>query len=156
MNTVKKIPAGFHAITPYLNIKNAPGAIEFYQRAFGAKEIGRISLPDGTIAHAELEIEGNKIMLAEEFPDWKNTSPTTLGGTSFGIALYVADADAAYQRAIAAGAQVNRPLEDQFYGDRSGSVIDPFGHRWYIQTHIEDVSFAEMQKRCDAMFTARI
>jgi len=154
MSTVKPTPEGFHAVTPYLAVKDAKAAIQFYQQAFGAKEIGRIAMPGGAVGHAELQIGDSRIMLAEEMPDWGNKSPTTLGGSPVGIALYVADVDATYQRALDAGAKVLEPVKDQFYGDRSGSLLDPFGHKWHILTHIEDLSFEEMQTRCDAMFSA--
>jgi len=153
MNTVKKIPDGFHAITPYLSVKDAIAAIRFYQQVFGAKEIGRISMPDGSVGHAELRVGDSTIMLAEEMPAWGNKSPATLGGSPVGIALYVVDVDAVFQRALNAGSVVVEQVKDQFYGDRSGTLTDPFGHKWHILTHIEDVSFPEMQKRCDAMFT---
>ena len=154
MSTVKPTPEGFHAITPYLAVKDAKAAIRFYQQAFGAKEVGRISMPGGAVGHAELQIGDSRIMLAEEMPDWGNKSPTTLGGSPVGIALYVADVDATYQRALDAGAKAIEAVKDQFYGDRSGSLLDPFGHKWHILTHIEDLSFEEMQTRCDAMFSA--
>jgi PhnB protein len=155
MSAVKPIPKGFHAITPYLAVKDAKAAIEFYQHVFGAKEIGRISIPGDTVGHAELRIGDSTLMLAEEMPEWGNKSPTTLGGSPVGIALYVTDVDATYQRAIDAGAKVLEPVKDQFHGDRSGSLLDPFGHKWHVMTHIEDVPFDEMQKRCDAMFAAK-
>ena len=154
MSAVKPIPEGFHAVTPYLAVKDAKAAIRFYQQAFGAKEVGRISMPGGAVGHAELQIGDSRIMLAEEMPDWGNKSPTTLGGSPVGIALYVADVDATYQRALDAGAKAIEAVKDQFYGDRSGSLLDPFGHKWHILTHIEDLSFEEMQTRCDAMFSA--
>ncbi len=154
MNIVKKIPDGFHSITPYLTVKDGSAAILYYQKAFGAKEIGRISMPDGTVGHAELQIGDSRLMLAEEMPAWGNKSPATLGGSPVGIALYVSDVDTVFQRALDAGATVVEPLKDQFYGDRSGTLTDPFGHKWHILTHIEDVTFAEMQKRMDAMFAA--
>lgn len=152
MNNIKKIPDGFNSITPYLSVKNAVSAIKFYEQAFGAKTIGRISMPDGTVGHAELQVGDSKLMLAEEMPAWGNKSPATLGGSPVGIALYVSDVDTVFQRALDVGAVVVEPLKDQFYGDRSGTLTDPFGHKWHILTHIEDVTFAEMQKRCDAMF----
>ena len=155
MSTGKPMPEGFHAITPYLSVKDGKAAIQFYQQVFGAVEVGRILMPGGTVGHAELQIGDAKIMLAQEMPEWGNKSPTTLGGTPVGIALYVADVDTTYQRALAAGATVLEPVKDQFYGDRSGSLLDPFGHKWHIMTHIEDVAFDEMQKRCDAMFAAK-
>ncbi|HAF45678.1 MAG TPA: glyoxalase [Gallionellaceae bacterium] len=152
MSTVNKIPAGFHSITPYLSVKDAVSAIKFYQHAFGAKLVGQISMPDGAVGHAELQIGDSKFMLAEEMPAWGNKSPASLGGSPVGIALYVNDADAVFTRALAAGAVVVEQVKDQFYGDRSGTLTDPFGHKWHILTHIEDVTFPEMQKRCDAMF----
>jgi PhnB protein len=155
MSKVKTTPDGFHSITPYLSVRDAVSAIKFYQQAFGAKTIGRISMPDGTVGHAELQIGDSKFMLAEEMPAWGNKSPASLGGSPVGIALYVDEADTVFNRALAAGATVIEPMKDQFYGDRSGSLSDPFGHKWHILTHIEDVSFAEMQKRCDAMFAAQ-
>jgi PhnB protein len=154
MSTVKTIPAGFHSITPYLSVKDAVSAIKFYQQAFGAKLVGQISMPDGAVGHAELLIGDSKFMLAEEMPAWGNKSPATLGGSPVGIALYVDDADAVFACAVSAGATVIEPMKDQFYGDRSGTLSDPFGHKWHVLTHIEDVSFAEMQKRSDAMFAA--
>lgn len=156
MSTVKKIPDGFHAITPYLSVKDAIAAILFYQQVFGAKEIGRISMPDGSVGHAELRVGDSTIMLAEEMPAWGNKSPATLGGSPVGIALYVNDVDTVFQKALDAGAVVVEEVKDQFYGDRSGTLTDPFGHKWHILTHIEDVSFSEMQKRSDAMFAAQI
>jgi PhnB protein len=155
MSTVKPRPEGFHAITPYLSVKDAKAAIAFYEGVFGASEVGRILMPGGTVGHAELQIGDARLMLAEEMPEWGNKSPTTLGGSPVGIALYVADVDATYQRAIDAGATVVEPVKDQFYGDRAGSLLDPFGHKWHLMTHIEDVTFDEMQKRCDAMFAAK-
>ncbi|HET6243738.1 MAG: VOC family protein [Bacteroidetes bacterium] len=148
------IPEGYHSVTPYLNIKGAEQAIEFYKKAFGAKEIGRISMGDGKIGHAEIEIGNSRIMLAEEFPDWGNKGPETLGGSPVALCIYVEDVDKVFKQAIEAGAKIdnNMDVKDQFYGDRSGSLIDPFGHKWTIATHIEDVSFEEMQKRSDAMF----
>lgn len=155
MSTVKKIPDGYHSITPYLSVVDAVSAIKFYQQAFGAKVIGRISMPDGKVGHAELQVGDSKLMLAEEMPAWGNKSPVTLGGSPVGIALYVNDVDAVFQKALDAGAAVIEPVKDQFYGDRSGTLTDPYGHKWHILTHIEDVSFAEMQKRSDALFAAK-
>jgi PhnB protein len=152
MSRVKKIPAGFHAITPYLSVVDAVSAISFYQQVFDAKEIGRIIMPDGSVGHAELQIGDSKLMLAEEMPAWGNKSPATLGGSPVGIALYVDDVDAVFRRALDAGAKEVEAVKDQFYGDRSGTLTDPFGHKWHILTHFEDVGFSEMQKRTDAMF----
>lgn len=152
MSTVKFIPEGFHAVTPYLTVKDAAAAIKWYQHVFGAKEVGRISMPGGVIGHAELQIGDSRIMLADEMPQWSNKSPVTLGGSSVGIALYVADADTVFQRALDAGANVIEPMKDQIWGDRAGTLQDTFGHKWHILTHTEDMSFAEIQRRFDAMF----
>ena len=151
---VQPIPKGFSAITPYISVKDAQKAIEFYKKAFGAKEVGRIVMPDGTIGHAELEIGDSKILIANESPQWGNVSPESLGGSPVCLCLYVDDVDAVFANAIKEGAKVRGEMEvtNQFYGDRSGSLVDPFGHIWTIMTHIEDVSFEEMQKRTVAMF----
>lgn len=151
---IKPIPAGYHTLTPYINIKGAVEAIEFYKKAFGAKEIGRITMAGGTIAHAEIQIGDSKIMLADESEQWGNKSPQALGGSPVCLCLYVEDVDAVFAQALAAGATVTGEMEvkDQFYGDRSGSLTDPFGHKWTIMTHKEDVSFEEMQERANAMF----
>jgi len=151
---VQPIPKGFSAITPYISVKDAQKAIEFYKKAFGAKEVGRITMPDGTIGHAELEIGDSKILIANESPQWGNVSPESLGGSPVCLCLYVDDVDAVFANAIKEGAKVQGEMEvtNQFYGDRAGSLIDPFGHIWTIMTHIEDVSFEEMQKRTVAMF----
>ncbi len=151
---IKPIPAGYHTLTPYINIKGAVEAIEFYKKAFGAKEIGRITMAGGTIAHAEIQIGDSKIMLAEESEQWGNKSPQALGGSPVCLCLYVEDVDVVFAQALAAGATVTGEMEvkDQFYGDRSGSLTDPFGHKWTIMTHKEDVSFEEMQERANAMF----
>jgi PhnB protein len=150
---VKAIPTGFHSITPYLTIRGAGEAIEFYKRAFGAKERYRLPGPDGkTIGHAELLIGNSIVMLADEFPECGNVSPSSLKGTTVGFALYVEDVDSQVQRAIDAGAKLERPIEDMFYGDRSGTVIDPYGHKWNIMTHKEDVSDADIQVRLQKMY----
>jgi PhnB protein len=153
---VQAIPEGYHTQTPYINVKGAAEAIEFYKKAFGAKEVGRILMPDGSIGHAEIEIGDSKIMLAEENALWGNLSPQTLGGSPVCLCLYVEDVDAVFAGALQAGATVTGDMEvkDQFYGDRTGSLTDPFGHKWSIMTHIEDVSFEEMQERMNAMFSA--
>lgn len=151
---VNAIPKGYSTLTPYVSVKNADKAIEFYKKAFGAKEVGRIMMPDGSVGHAELEFGDSKFMIAEENVQWGNTSPQTLGGSPVSLCLYVDDVDAVFDKAIKEGATVTREMEvkDQFYGDRAGSLTDPFGHLWSIMTHIEDVSFEEMQKRSDEMF----
>lgn len=149
----KSTPKGFHTLTPYINIKGADKAIEFYKKVFGAKEIGRISMPDNSVGHAELQIGDSKIMLAESNPKWNNKNPNDFGGSPVCLCIYVEDVDAVFARALAEGATVTdcMDVEDQFYGDRTGSVTDPFGHKWTIMTHKEDVSYPEMQKRADAM-----
>ncbi|MCI0536799.1 MAG: VOC family protein [Verrucomicrobiales bacterium] len=144
---VKAIPDGYHAITPYLHLRRAAEAIEFYKKAFGAKECVRMPGPNGQIMHAELQIGDSMIMLADESPEMGARGPETIGGTSFTIALYVENVDAVYAQAIHAGAKQMRPLENQFYGDRAGSVLDPFGHQWHIATHVEDVPPEEMERR---------
>ena len=145
---VKPIPEGFHALTPYLIVRGCAEAIEFYQRAFGAKEHYRFPGPDGKkIAHAELKIGDSIFMMADEAPHFNSLSPHTLKGTPVGFVIYVKDADKAFHRAVNAGATVKQPLEDKFYGERAGTVEDPFGHNWTLMTHIEDVSMREMQKR---------
>jgi PhnB protein len=149
-NPVKPIPEGYHSATPYLIVKDAARAIEFYKRAFGATELLRMAAPGGKIGHAEIKIGDSPIMLADEVPDMGALSPESLGGTPVSILLYVEDVDAVFNQAIAAGAKIQRPVKDQFYGDRTGGVTDPFGHVWYVATHKEDVSPEEMRKRAAA------
>ena len=148
---VKPVPDGYHTVTPYLIVKDAARALDFYQKAFGARELMRFPGPGGKIGHAEIKIGDSPIMLADEHPDMGAVSPQSLGGTPVGIALYVEDVDALTNRAVAAGATVVRPVADQFYGDRSATVLDPFGHKWTIATHKEDVSPEEMQRRMQAL-----
>jgi len=144
---VKPIPDGFHTLTPYLTVKGGAKAIDFYKRAFGAKELVRMAGPDGqTLGHAEVSIGDSILMLSDEFPGF-GKSPQTLGGTPVSLLLYVEDVDAAFKRAVEAGATVQQPVENKFYGERTGCVLDPFGHLWTLMTHIEDVSPAEMKKR---------
>ncbi|MEP6921031.1 MAG: VOC family protein [bacterium] len=150
MSNVKPVPDGYHSVTPYLIIKGAADAIEFYKKAFGATELLRMPHPDGKIGHAEIKIGDSPVMLADEFPEMGHKSPTTLGGSPVSLMIYVDDVDAVFNRAIAEGASSERPLETKFYGDRSGSLKDPFGHSWHIATHVEDVSEEEMQKRAAA------
>jgi len=148
--SVKPIPEGYHAVTPYLIVKDGARAIEFYKMAFGAREIFRMPGPQGRIGHAELQIGDSRIMLADESPEIGARSPQSIGGTPVTIYLYVEDVDAVAQRAIDAGATLMRPVEDRFYGDRNGSVADPFGHMWWISTHTEDVAPKEMERRMAA------
>jgi PhnB protein len=147
---VKPIPEGYHSVTPYLIIKNAADAIEFYKKAFGATELFRIDQPDGKIGHAEIKIGDSPIMLSDEFPAMGHRGPQSLGGSPVSIMLYVEDVDTVVKRATTAGAKLDRPVEDKFYGDRAGSLTDPFGHIWHIGTHKEDVSPEEMEKRAAA------
>ena len=149
MNTkVKPIPEGFHTLTPYLMVKGAAQAIDFYKRAFGATERLRMAGPDGkSIAHAEITIGNSIVMLADECPERGMSSPQTLKGTPVAFALYVEDSDAAFKRAVGTGATVLLPIADQFYGDRSGTVQDPFGHKWTLSTHKEDLSPQELNSR---------
>ncbi len=148
---VKPVPEGYHTVTPYLIVSGGAKAIDFYKRALGAKERMRLEGPDGKIGHAEIEIGDSVIMLADEFPEMGAKSPQSIGGTPVGICLYVENVDARFQQAVSAGAKIERPLQDQFYGDRSGTVIDPFGHKWTIATHIEDVPHDEINRRMAAM-----
>jgi uncharacterized glyoxalase superfamily protein PhnB len=143
-NSVKPIPAGMHSITPYLVTKDAPAAIEFYQRAFGAEELARIPMQDGRLLHASIKIGDSVLMLAEEFPEWGGKGPKTLGGTPVSIHLYVEDVDVAWARAVEAGCAVLMPLADAFWGDRFGMLLDPFGHHWSLAMCIRDMSTEEM------------
>jgi PhnB protein len=150
--SVNFIPAGYHTITPYLIVKGAAAAIDFYKWIFDAVEIMRMPGPDGAIMHAELRIGDSKIMLGEESPI--HPGPQTLGGSPVGLCVYFPDVDARFSAAVAAGATVVREVKDQFYGDRTGAVTDPFGHNWTLSTHIEDVSDEEMGRRFEAMMKA--
>lgn len=144
------IPEGYHSLTPYLIVRGAATAIDFYVRAFGATELMRMPMPDGRIGHAELRIGDSQVMLADEMPEMKIVGPQSLGGTSVGLALYVEDCDRVFKQAITAGGTVDHELKDQFYGDRSGTLVDPFGHKWTVSTHVEDVSPEEMKRRMAA------
>ena len=150
---VKPIPEGYHSITPHLTVRGAARAIDFYRRAFGAEEIGRMHGPDGkTVMHAELKIGNSRLFLCDEVPEMECRGPETLGGTASGIYLYVRDVDETFRKAVEAGATVKRPLEDMFWGDRTGSVVDPFGHSWDLATHREDVPPEEMKRRGEEFF----
>ena len=149
-SNVKPIPEGYHSVTPYLIVKGAAKAIEFYKQAYGATERTRMAQPDGRIGHAEIQIGDSCVMLADEFPERGIVGPETLGNTPAMIHLYVEDVDAVAQKALAAGAKEIRPVQDQFYGDRSGMFADPFGHKWNISTHKEDLSAEEIGKRAVA------
>jgi PhnB protein len=144
---VEPIPAGYHSVTPYLMVRDAARAMAFYRDAFGATEVMRFAGPDGRIAHAEVKIGDSHVMLADELPDQGFVGPQTLGGAGVSLMLYVNDVEATFAKALAAGATVRRPVADQFYGDRMGTLVDPYGHVWSIGTHREDVSVEEMQRR---------
>jgi PhnB protein len=147
---VKPIPEGYHTATPYLIIRDAADAIEFYKRAFGAIELFRFPAPEGKIGHAEIKIGDSPIMLADEYPDMGYKGPKALGGSPVSLMLYFEDVDTVFNQAVQAGATVKEAVTDKFYGDRSGSLIDPFGHVWHISTHMEDMSTEEMEKRAKA------
>jgi PhnB protein len=149
---VQNPPQGYHTLTPYMTVRNARAAIDFYKKAFGAEKVLKLDMADGTIAHAEIRIGDSVVMLSEENEAWGTKSPLSLGGSPMFLMAYVADVDAAFRRAIDAGATEVRPVADQFYGDRSGTLKDPYGHQWTLSTHIEDVSEAEAQKRMEAEF----
>jgi PhnB protein len=144
------IPAGYPRVTPYLIVDGAGAAIEFYRSIFGATERMRMPAPDDKVGHAELEIGQSVIMLADEFPDMGARGPRAVGGTPVTLHVYVEDVDRVFDQAVAAGAKALRPVEDRFYGDRSGQFEDPFGHRWDVATHVEDVPPDEMAKRAAA------
>jgi PhnB protein len=150
----KPIPEGYHSVTPYLAIDGASEAIEFYKRAFGAKERGRMDAPGGKIGHAELEIGDSVVMLSDALPQFATRAPTELGGTTASVFMYVEDVDAVVKQAVDAGAKVEIEVQDQFWGDRFGAVIDPFGHMWSIATHVEDVPAEEMAERAKAAMAA--
>ncbi len=147
--SAKPIPDGSHTITSYITVRGGESAIAFYKEAFGAELILKLTMPDGSIAHAEMKIGDSAFMFGDENPDWGNKCPLTLGGSPSGLMIYVPDCDAAFERALAAGATVDRPVMDQFYGDRSGTVIDPSGHKWTLGTHKKDMTEAEMQSAMD-------
>ena len=147
---VKPIPEGYHTATPYLIVRDAAGALEFYKKAFGATELFRMAGPGGKVMHAEIQIGDSRLMLADEFPEMGYRGPQALGGSPVGICLYVEDVDALAARATAAGAKVRRPVQDQFYGDRSGTFEDPYGHVWTLATHIEDLTPEQIHERAAA------
>lgn len=148
---VKPIPDGYHSLTPYLILDDATRAIEFYKRAFGATELFRMDAPGGKIGHAELLIGDSRLMLADEHPQMGAHSPKTVGGSPVQLMLYVENVDQVFKQAVAAGAKEMRPVKDQFYGDRSGNLTDPFGHMWTVATHKEDVPPEELARRAKAM-----
>jgi PhnB protein len=146
---VKPIPDGYHTATPCLIVKGAAEAVEFYKKAFGAVETMRCDMPGGKVGHVEFQIGDSRIMMADEFPEWGCLGPQSVGGSPVSICLYVEDVDVRFAQAIAAGATAVMPVKDQFYGDRSGKLTDPFGHVWTIATHIEDVSIEEIHRRME-------
>ena len=146
---VKPIPDGYHTLTPFLTVRDAARAIEFYKQAFGAKERGVMKGPDGKVMHAELMIGDSIIMLADEWPEFGALSPPSVGGSPMGLHIYLDGVDAAFDRAVKAGAQVEMPVMDQFWGDRYGKLKDPFGHKWSIGTHVKDMSNDEMKHAMD-------
>jgi PhnB protein len=147
----KAIPDGYHSLTPYLALRDAAKAIEFYKAALGATELYRLPMPGGKIAHAELQIGDSRLMLSDEMPDWGNKSAKEYGGSPVGLCIYTENVDALAERFVKAGGKVVRPLENQFYGDRSGQFEDPEGYKWTLMQHIEDVSPEEMQRRMAKM-----
>jgi PhnB protein len=151
---VKPIPEGYHTATPYLAVDDAAEALEYYKKAFDAKERGRMEAPDGKIGHAEIQIGDSLVMLSDPFPQASTRTPKELGGTTASVFLYVEDVDAFVQRAVDAGATVSMEVADQFWGDRFGTITDPFGHSWSVATHIEDVPPEEMAERAKAAMAA--
>ena len=149
------IPEGYHTVTPYLIVSDAAAAIEFYKNAFGATATVCMAEPGGKVGHAEIKIGDSHLMLADECPEMDARSPQAIGGTPVGLMLYLQDCDSVVAKAVSLGAKVVKPVQDQFYGDRSGTILDPFGHKWTIATHKEDVSPEEMQKRAAAMFAKK-
>jgi len=149
--TIKAVPEGYHTLTPHMTVRDAARAIEFYKQAFGAVERGVMKGPDGKIMHAELRIGDSICMLADEFPEYGSLSPLSTGGSGMGLHIYVEDVDSAFDRAIKAGASVEMPLSDMFWGDRYGKLADPFGHKWSIATHKADLSMEEMAEGMKAM-----
>jgi PhnB protein len=147
--SVKPIPEGYHTLTPFLTVRNAERAIEFYKQAFGAQERGVAKGPDGKVMHAEVKIGDSVIMLSDEFPEFGSLSPQSVGGSPMGLHIYIENVDAAFDRAVKAGAQVEMPVADQFWGDRYGKLKDPFGHKWSIATHVKDMSADEMKRSMD-------
>jgi PhnB protein len=154
MFMAKPIPDGYHSVTPYLIINGAADALEYYKKAFGATELFRMPAPEGKIGHAEIKIGDSPIMLADEFPEMGYKSPKSLGGSPVSIMIYVDDVDTVFKQAVDAGGKEQRPIKDQFYGDRSGTLEDPFGHVWHVATHKEDISPEEMERRAKAASAA--
>jgi PhnB protein len=149
----KPVPEGYHTVTPYLTVRDAARAIEFYKKAFGAKEKGVMKGPDGKVMHAELVIGDSIIMLADEFPQFGSLSPQSVGGSASGLHIYLEDVDSAFDRAVEAGAKVEMPVADMFWGDRYGKLSDPFGHKWSIGTHKADLSNEEIERAQEEFMT---
>ena len=147
--SVKPIPEGYHTLTPFLTVRDAARAIEFYKQAFGATERGVAKGPDGKVMHAEIKIGDSIIMMSDEFPEFGSLSPESVGNTSMGLHIYVEDVDASFDRAVKAGAKVEMPVMDQFWGDRYGRLKDPFGHKWSLATHKKDMSANKMKRAMD-------
>ncbi len=152
----RAIPAGHRTVEPYLAVQGGVKALEFYKKAFGATEVERLLMPDGRLGHAAIRLGDCLILLCDEFPEFGGKAPTTLGGSPVSIHLYVENVDAFFKRALAAGAKERKPVEDQFYGDRSGQLEDPFGHLWWVATHKEDVPHDELVKRMESMAAAKV
>ena len=150
--SVKPIPDGYHSVTPYLSIRGAAEAIEFYKQALGANELFRLVMPSGDIGHAEIMIGDSHIMMADPCEEFNFRSPKVLGGSSVGLHVYDEDVDKLFAQAVAAGAKVVKPVQDQFYGDRGGTLEDPFGHVWFLATHKEDLAPEEINRRAEALF----
>lgn len=153
---VRPVPEGFGTVTPHLICAGAAAAIDFYRQALGAVEVGRMPMPDGRIAHAELRIGDSRIMLADDFPEYGSVGPQALKGTPVYLHLYVDDADALFEQAVAAGAKAVMPMADMFWGDRYGEVVDPFGHKWAIATHLRDVTPEQIQAGMHAAMAAQL
>ncbi|MDZ3836237.1 MAG: VOC family protein [Rhodospirillales bacterium] len=147
--TATEAPSGYHAVTPYLTIKGAAKAIDFYKSIFGASERMRMDTPDGRIGHAEIQIGDAAIMLSDEWPEMGHSGPQAFGGSPVALHIYVGDVDAVAEQAVAAGATLKQPPKDEFWGDRMGTIVDPFGHIWLISTHVEDVPEEEMRRRAE-------
>jgi PhnB protein len=149
---IKAVPEGTHTITPHLSVREAAKAIEFYQKAFGAQVLFVHKMPDGKVMHATLKIGDSRLMLADEFPGMGTKAPQTLGGSPVVLNIYVEDVDTLFKQAVAAGAKVTMPLANQFWGDRYGQIVDPFGQSWALGSHVEDVAQEEMERRANAIF----
>jgi PhnB protein len=154
--SLKSIPDGYRSLSPYLIVADGAAAIAFYRDVFGARLRMRLDGPDGKVGHAELDIGDSLVMLADEHPEMGALAPSSIGGTPVGLHLYLEDVDAVVAKAVAAGAILKRPVDNQFYGDRLGSIVDPFGHLWHVSTHVEDVSPEEIGRRAAAMAKARV